>query len=271
MTSVGQPLDISIDKKFQTICKKQYLKHTNKLLEFLIESNGFAQITSQISSNIIKSNPFLFIYLFINLIVNNQVTMAQKNYKRDPKQRQASVATYLTKITVEDIYQFIENAYLSMKAERELIKRSFEIAKILTRNNPNSQRVKSSPNTMEIEVEGECEIQMTKENQGQMEEEEEVEDGIPVDINEFQVIISVENHEKNFDFNSMLEIERDQVPEQETLELQKILENEIDQMPQDFNEINLLDDAQFESIAPFRSYDQFLPREVDDFNSLEDF
>ena len=62
MTSVGQPLDISINKKFKTICKKQYLKHTNKLLEFLIESNGFAQITSQISSNIIKSNHFLFIY-----------------------------------------------------------------------------------------------------------------------------------------------------------------------------------------------------------------
>ena len=115
--------------------------------------------------------------------------MAQKDYKRGPKQRQASVATYLTKITVEDIYQFIENAYLSMKAERELIKRSFEIAKILTRNNPNSQRVKSSPNTMEIEVEGEGEIQLTKENQGQIEEEEEVEDGIPVDVDEFQVTV----------------------------------------------------------------------------------
>jgi len=54
-TSVDQPLDISVNKQFKTVCKSECIKSTNKILEYLENSNNLCSKNNQRQEGIVKS------------------------------------------------------------------------------------------------------------------------------------------------------------------------------------------------------------------------
>jgi len=58
-TSLDQPLDISINKQFKTICKKESIKSANTLLKYLEETRNLNQ-GDNIDNKIVRSNYYLF-------------------------------------------------------------------------------------------------------------------------------------------------------------------------------------------------------------------
>ena len=77
--------------------------------------------------------------------MNNQVIIAQKDVERKKKTQQTSIITLFSKITIEDIYNWISYGYLQMKDNVQMIKKSFELAGII----PELDEQK-----MEIEMDG---------------------------------------------------------------------------------------------------------------------
>ena len=58
-TSKDQPLDISINKQFKTICKRESILQTNSLLSYLEKCNAIQNTLPQISEKTIQSNHLL--------------------------------------------------------------------------------------------------------------------------------------------------------------------------------------------------------------------
>ena len=60
MTSTDQPLDISMNKAFKTICKKESVKFTNAMLEVLNVGNIIQKKQENVNTNLISSKLTFF-------------------------------------------------------------------------------------------------------------------------------------------------------------------------------------------------------------------
>ncbi len=115
-TSFSQPLDISVHKEFKKICRKHSVQYTNRIVKALNEMNHFGGQNE-------PDQKFL--------ILNNQVILANKDYKKQQR-KPTTQALLLQKLTVEDVFKWIREAYLYIKDKPELIIRGFVVAGIIT-------------------------------------------------------------------------------------------------------------------------------------------
>ena len=102
-TPIHLPLDISINKRFKSICRQYSVQHSNYTLRVLNQSNATGHTKSSMSQNIKKSELFK-IYLNLNCLVNNQVVIAVKDHERQKNRSKQTVITSFTKTSVEDVY-----------------------------------------------------------------------------------------------------------------------------------------------------------------------
>ena len=65
----------------------------------------------------------------LKFLVNDQIIGAKKDLcKQKGKGQQVTIFSALNKMTVEDIYSFIKNAYNRVKSDGEFIRNSFKLA-----------------------------------------------------------------------------------------------------------------------------------------------
>lgn len=168
MTSLDQPLDISINKRFKSICKQESIKYSNSLLDVL-NSNNMIQNQSENIDNTVVRSKYLTI-LSIICLVNGQVTIARKDMKRSRSTNQSGALNYLLKTSVEDIYKWIRKAYLEVRNDEALIKNAFRLSGFFREETGDEMIEELSHNfdAMEIEKEGEG-------------SEDALSDGIPLD------------------------------------------------------------------------------------------
>lgn len=208
-TSVDQPLDLTINKKFKNVCKKASIKHTNTLLKYMEEANTREQLYPPPKETLIQST-FLFLS-FIYILVNKQTIMAEKDYKRVSKTRQISLTTLMAKITPEDIYSWIKEAYIQLKDDTNLIQKAFKLSGFIedttfTNNNNALEEILNHISQLEVE-EAELQFVPLEDNEEDFLEGENVEingQGDKDFLNSFQDSISKEQNKSSFFFLACL-------------------------------------------------------------------
>lgn len=109
-TSYSQPLDIMVNKEFKRVCRQKSLEYTRRLVLNLNEIN--AQAERDVNDKIIS--------------INNQVVMADKDLTRKKKApKKLTQAVLLKTMTIEDIYGWIKEAFLSVKNKPRLMIKGF--------------------------------------------------------------------------------------------------------------------------------------------------
>lgn len=106
-TSFAQPLDITVHKEVKRICKQKSVEYTNRLVKTL---NEIMPKGEEVNDRL--------------LVLDNQVIVAEKDLKRRSK-RPNTQAYLIQKMTVEDIYIWIKEAYLYLRSYPELIIKGF--------------------------------------------------------------------------------------------------------------------------------------------------
>jgi len=136
-TAYCQPLDITVNKEFKSICKKKSLEFTNRVATLLNEINH--ENRSEVSTRL--------------MILENKFIIAEKDLTRRKKKEKLSQAMLIKKMTVEDIYSWIRAAHLHIKNNPELIIKGFIKGGYL--NHQNLEPLVQSNHIHQIEIEEE--------------------------------------------------------------------------------------------------------------------
>ena len=108
-TSYCQPLDIRANKEFKAVCRKKSLECTNNMIRVLDEIN--VESENKVSDKI--------------MLLGNQMVIVEKDLERSRKQRRLDQTLLFKKMTVEDVYPWIESAYDHLSENERLIRSGF--------------------------------------------------------------------------------------------------------------------------------------------------
>lgn len=114
-TSFSQPLDITVNKEFKAVCRRKSIEFTNRIIHSLNAIGSFSMPT--INSNIV--------------LINKQTVMAEKDMSRSKRQgskQNLTQAMLIKRMTIEDVYGWLRDAYKYIESKPELIKKGFEKA-----------------------------------------------------------------------------------------------------------------------------------------------
>lgn len=210
-TSLDQPLDLAINRRFKAVCRKESVAQMNHLLEFMGESNRISELYKKPNENLIKSKSFFF--LDIKMIVNNQTIMAQKDKGRSTGKKQVTITSLMAKITVEEIYGWIKKAFNEIRQDPDFIKQAFYRSGFVV-----------DPSQLENQVKSEIffltQLQITQEGN---EENKAEEDGsfqrIPIEEEEEEEFDSGINLQEALDFAFVVEEEEEKINSNEIPQL----------------------------------------------------
>ena len=112
-TSYCQPLDITVNKEFKSVCRKKSLEYSNRIVQSLHEIQSVQK--SQGNNKL--------------MIVQDQVVIAQKDLGRKKKKaKKLDQAVLMKKMTPEDIYPWIQAAHRHIQNNPDLIIKGFRKA-----------------------------------------------------------------------------------------------------------------------------------------------
>ena len=127
------------------------------------------------------------------MLVNEQVIISEKDRKRQCRQKQQTLLSHFSKITIEDIFFWIKKAYLMIKDDSKLIKNAFVSAGYID-NDVMEEEILKKEDSMEIENEEEVEgdLSYIPIDDSQLEEEDEEDEDLLNDSFEFNDIEEIE-------------------------------------------------------------------------------